>query len=427
MRFFSTRQDLDRWRRCDHRESALDKQDSKVQGSKEIDKVFGLKVIETLQALQLLRDAICAVREGKLYHLPVLSGQMRSLLIDKTKHSERLLLHVSQHIGIQLIVFCGHGVDDPSYPLKDKPVFWVSGFPITADRKLATQREMPIERVLLEPFVLYQGIQYTPKTIIEWFANRAGGSHYSKSMPRPFAEMLTLNLGAIKPLPQMLLQLAEATLIAGQKFLRAVVPQELHLLIALPASPRSEVFLLDASYPESAMRLSILLNARGTPAVRLVGLDGSSISLVGSRLVTWEEPHHLQLTINITEDLTTRVELHLDGENLGHSELRSPLFLVSDWVKFDVCHNKAVDGEPQDFRCAFGEVALYASNLSPYDRASMLLYIGKRRRDPDLKLLLYEEQSFGRSPPGERDIMIQGAARQISAKDLLAHTSESSN
>lgn len=133
---------------------------SKKSGPGETSKDLSLKVVETLQALQLLRDAIMAVREGKSYHLPVLSGQLRSLLIDKSKNSERRLLKLAEELGVELKVYCMSGVDDPAWPLSERPTFWVSGFPIDAHRRLKNQREITLDAVLKEPFVLYEGIEY---------------------------------------------------------------------------------------------------------------------------------------------------------------------------------------------------------------------------------------------------------------------------
>lgn len=391
----------------------------------ETEKTFALKVIETLDGLQLLRDAAEAVKNGKLYQLAVLSGQMRSLLIDKSGGAERRLLYIAEKLDVPLTMYCMRGVDDPSFPLSPKPKFWVASPLITGERQFEGQRELTFDQVLLEPFVLYDDVEYSAKTIIEWFANKAGGSHYSGSMPSQFAEMLTLKLGNIDPLRQILLQLAEATLVAGRKLLRAAVQHELHLLLAVPSRPKSDVFLIDAAYPGSPMRMSILLDGRGTPVVRLVGIDGSWINLVGNRLVTWENVRHLHVSVSVDDDLYTRADLHLDGESLGAVILRGPLFLVPEWEDYEVFHNKSVDGELQDFSFGLCELLLFKGNLSPYDRANMLLYEERKRRDPELKLALYEPKSFARSPPGDRNLKMEGSVKHVNAAEVLPTSARS--
>src|SRR5215211_8645985 len=213
--------------------------------------------------------------------------------------------------------------------------------------------------------------------------------------------MLTFKIGDLSPLRQLLVQFAEATLFTGLKLLRAAVQQELHVVIAVPERPTQEVYLLDAAYPASPMRLSLMLDQRGTPMVRLVGLDGSWITLIANKLVTWECPHHLHLSISVTDDLHTRAELHLDGDSLGWAELDAPLFLTPEWSAFDVVHNKSTDGPPQDFSFGLAELVLVGAQHSASDRANMLLYEEGKRTDPTLKLVLYGPNSFARSAPGK--------------------------
>jgi hypothetical protein len=217
----------------------------------------------------------------------------------------------------------------------------------------------------------------------------------------------------------MLLQLAEATLAAGLRLLRAAVQQEVHLLIAVPSCPKCEVYLIDAVYPDSSMRFSLMLDGRGVPVVRLVGLDGSWIKLVGNRFVEWDRLRHLHLSITVSEELYTRAELYIDGESLGWVELKSPLFLTPYWEDYDVLHNRAVTGEPQDFSFALGELVVVGAKHSPSDRANMLLYEEGRRSDAQTKLVLYEARSFARSAPGERNLKMEGGVKLVTAQEVL--------
>jgi hypothetical protein len=231
--------------------------------------------------------------------------------------------------------------------------------------------------------------------------------------------MLTLKIGDLAPLRQMLVQLAEATLVVGLKLLRAATQQELHLVLVVPETPSRETYLLDAAYPGSPMRFSLMLDKRGVPIARLVGLDGSQIKVGGNRLVTWDRPHHLQLSVSVTDDLHTRLDLCLDGSSLGWAEMKAPVFITSDWLDFDVVHNKATDSPPQDFGFGLAELLQVGHNLSPSDRANMLLYEERKRCDPDLKLVFYGARSFGRAPPGKRNLTMNGTVKHVSVAELL--------
>ena len=51
----------------------------------------------------------------------------------------------------------------------------MSGFPITAERQFEAQLKMTFPEVLDRDIVTFQGNNYTPRKLIEWYANKTGG------------------------------------------------------------------------------------------------------------------------------------------------------------------------------------------------------------------------------------------------------------
>ena len=181
---------------------------------REFGKPFAVRTVELLQGLQLIADSLCRIREGEIRYLTVLSGQLRSLVAERSKGEVPLLLHVAEKFGARLEIYCMPGIDDPGFPseLRKDLVLHVAGFPVTLQRQLKAQTKLPLHEFLDLKLIQFKGNVYSPRAIIEWYANKAGGSHYSSKIPEDFAALLALNLMNMQPLANLLVQIGDAVL-----------------------------------------------------------------------------------------------------------------------------------------------------------------------------------------------------------------------
>ena len=391
---------------------------------RELGKPFAVRTLELLQGLQLIADAIQRVREGEIRYLIVLSGQLRSLVAERSKREVPLLLDVAEKFGKDLTIYCMPGVDDPMFPesLRKDLVLHVAGFPVTLERQFAAQRDMPLSKLLDEDLILFRGTNYSPRKIIEWYANKAGGSHYSSSIPEDFAALMSLNLMNMQPLANLLVQIGEATLAAGRQLLRSVVEFEIYALVVLPEQAPGAIqdvnYLFDFQYEGSGMRISLLLNSRLMPSFFVSGLQGAWARVDCDRMVDWSEPRLLHGALLIEDDLSTTMELAVDGVRVGRGSVKVPLFVLSDPLDYDSYHNKAADGQPQKFSFAVAQVLMVGRELEPEERANMLLYISGERSKPDLKVISYSPGTFARAERGTKHLTMSGQATQKLARDL---------
>lgn len=385
---------------------------------REIAKSLQHKVIELTRSLQLLNDAIGSVRSGKPYHLAVLSGQLRALLFDKAGRSEARLIQVAKQFNFPLTVFHMKGVDDQDFPIPDKLVFHAAGFPLTTHRTQRNQVQSDFENTLQLKVVRFNGTDYSMKTIIEWFANKAGGAHFSKQLPEDFVAMLSVNVGEMRPLERIVLQLAEATLSAGINLLNSVTEVETHLGISVAKIPTSDVCLLDAKHPTVPMRFSLFLMRGGGLMVRLIGIDGVQLAVSNQKYIVWQSLHNLSVTVKILDDLLTSVTMHFDGEEIGSQKFNVPLFLQSDWLDFDCYVNRLQDQSPQDFSFALAEMFSLGQHMTPEEKARMLVRFFDRLANKDLKVMVLEPFAFGRCEPGTKSMTITGTASHREARSI---------
>jgi hypothetical protein len=387
-----------------------------------VDKPFAVRLVELARALQLVRDSLLALRRGQIYYAPALSGQLRALLTERAGGADPLLLEVASVLEHPLTVFCGPDVDDPNFPadLRDDLVVLMHGFPVTARRRSPRQKELPFSEFLNMAVLLFKGRKYTPSTVIEWYANKAGGAHYSRTIPADFAELSALNAAGIQPLMNVLTQVADATLLAGVGLLKKVTDFEMHAVIVVPdCAPRQDVtYLFDAVYPGSSMRVTVALTSDRIPVVRAIGLQQSGLVVEAGELVDWGTPRYLHVALAIDEDLSTSLELNVDGERVAYGRSPEPLLVLSDPRDYEYFQNRAADGGPQDFEFGVSEVALYSREHRAVDRANLLLWFDDSRTR-DHPLMIYTPGPFGHAPRGTQNIAMTGAVRCGCVRDLL--------
>lgn len=203
---------------------------------RELGKPFAVRTVELTQGLQLIADSIGRIREGETRYLAVLSGQLRSLVAERSKGAVPLLLDMAEKFGKKLTIHCMPGTDDPTLTeaLRKDVILHVSGFPVTLERQFPGQREMSLSTFLIEPLILFRGTNYSAQNIIEWYANKAGGAHYSTNIPEDFAALMSLKLLDIQPLVNLIVQIGQATLDSGRTLIKAMVDFEVYALVVIP-------------------------------------------------------------------------------------------------------------------------------------------------------------------------------------------------
>jgi len=385
-----------------------------------------MRAIELVRALQIIAYSFQAVRASRIHQLTPLSGQLRALLTERTRRADPLLFELANLLSQPLDVYVMPGTDDLALPdtLQQDAMLQLSGLPVTLKQELPAQRKMDLKSFLQHPILKYKGQHYTAKTVIEWFANWTGGAHYSRLIPADFLELLAFDLMGLQPAAVALLQVGEAVLSAGRDLLKRLVDIELHCVVAVPALPTAASFLFDAAYPGASMRWSILVHPTGRMEFRVVGGQGVGAAVLSDGIVDWSRVRHIHAAVTIDDDLTTVIELFLDGLRVGRTRSREPLFVASDPLHYDICHNRAVDGDKQQFSFALITVTMFSREIDPGERAKMFLWCEEQRGDQDRQCVLCEPTSFGRALPGTKDLTMSGTVRHLQVCDVIPGTGE---
>ena len=289
-------------------------------------------------------------------------------------------------------------------------------------RQFAAQERMELTKYLNHKIIMFRGKHYTPRKLIEFYANWAGGAHYSRNLPAELGGLLTLNIAGYQPVANALLQIGQATLDVGRDLLKRLVDFEFHAVVFIPKQEVSDrAYLFDSQYMGSQMRISLLIDNRLMPIFIVAGLQGTRFGIRSDRIIDWTAPRYIRAKHTIEEDLSSELELPIDGERISRKKIVEPLFVLSDLANYETFHNRSVDGDQQNFCFSVSEIVMVNSSLNPKDKSNMLLYFEKRRMDYESKTILYSPGSFARAPRGTTNLTMTGDVKHIKMADVLSN------
>ena len=377
----------------------------------EVTKSLADLVTELLQSLQVVRDSLTGLSQGGAHQVIPLSGQLRALLLEKHRDAHALLLEVAEQLGVTPTIFVMDGIDAAMPSGLPEMTFHLAGFPFSLRRERAHQSEVPLHELHSRKLIRFEGQDFSLRQIVEFFAHKAGGAHYSKSVPESFARIFTIGVpdmfSARDALINALGQIARAVYETGVDLVRRVTDLDLYLdLGVLSDVPLSH--LLDAAYPDSPMRLSIALGQDRHLVVQAVGINGHGLAVRVPELISWVEPHLVHVSIRHTDELVTVLRVAIDDEVVA-AEARSqnPVFLPSQIRDYDMFINKAVDGDVTGSAMALGQLAVLGHS-APADMARALTHFVASRADSDRRVVLYKPGGHGLAVSGQGDLVHTG-------------------
>jgi hypothetical protein len=372
-------------------------------------KTLNMQVIELRDALVLIRECVKHLREGKWFYLPALAGQLRALLFDSHAQADCRLLQVAENFQVNLDVYCMPDVRSA----EADALLAVFLFPVSAKKELPDQELLSVDQFRKRKMLRYKGIDYRVETLVEWFANKNGGAHYSKEVPLHFAELMSPGFRNLANLPIYFTQLGEVVLELGHRVLSKAVDQECHFLVGVNGLPKGNAYIADAKYDGAESRITLDIENTGRLRLRLQGMDGNRLQVSSSGMVDWTDIRRIFFSISISSNLNTRVAIYVDGKPAGSSETEFPMLAPSGLTNYEVLFNRQhLATENQDLELFLIDTKLYAREQGPEARARLLLQDIDAQQQDQTKGTLFTSGAFMRLTPGAAKVF-EGAAQVI--------------
>lgn len=80
-----------------------------------VNKPFSHRLFDLSQSLSVIRDSLILIRNGQIHQIIPMSGQLRSVLVEKRRKNESLLLVVAKELKEELNIFAMR--DMSSFPV----------------------------------------------------------------------------------------------------------------------------------------------------------------------------------------------------------------------------------------------------------------------------------------------------------------------
>jgi hypothetical protein len=340
-----------------------------------------------------------------------LYGQLRALLTDAASGNTPLLPAVAEGVGYALTLFSMASVDDDAeWPVTmDRPNIHVSTGAPSLHRNFPGQIEMTLADYLERKMVRWEGYTFSVRSVIQDFANTAGGAHYSKDLKQQVGWFQSLRLNEQPPVVNGLLQVAELTFALGTDLVRNLSDATILLdAVFVDAPEGSEPVVFDSTYPDSAMRMTLTLQADRRVRATLVGLDGSRLVGMSNRPISFPSRGQIIARFEIETDLSTRLEL-IVNETESVARSAAPIFLVVN-ADSDVYWNRAADREDTGMHLCIVESMQLGPETTVRDRGQVFAYmLSPGERESHDSCVEYPPDAWGVSPEGSTDLTNHGA------------------
>lgn len=358
---------------------------------REVKKPFSHRLLELSQSLSVIRDSLELLRKGKTHQIIPLAGQLRSLLVEKSKRNKSLLLIVARELKEDLSIFVMRELDNELPGL----VFSMSGFPVSLEKELPGQEKLTIEVFLDRSVITIGSNSYSMKDIIGFYANKAGGSHYAPDMPQDFVELLTINIGGQSSIANALFQFGEMIYKLGFRLFKKLVDIEVHFIILIPEKIEGDpAYVFDLKHPYSQMRLFCNIYPGIRPCFGARGLNGYSEKVIIERVINWNVPHHLMLSIELEDDLSTSLFAYIDGERLARKTSKALIFVHNNPSIYDLYINRSAENAESGLRMALSDFLVYNVNHTAIDRARNILAFNEKLSENEMPCTYFVKGAY---------------------------------
>ncbi len=380
-----------------------------------IKKNFGYRVIELSQSLMVIRDSISMIKNGQTHQIIPLSGQLRALFMEKHKGNKPLLLTIAKELKHELNFYSMEKADVPV----DGLMLQMSGFPLSLERELPGQQLIKIENFINGETISFGGNPYSMKDVIGFYANIAGGAHYSADLPQDMADLLSLTFGGQAPLIAIaLVQFGEIAYKLGHRLLKKVIDMDLHLLLMIPEKVESIAYVIDLKHASSSMRLSLKVR----PSIQLIfemqGLAGNYAVVHIERAFDWKKPHHIKLSVETDESLNTILAVFVDGDYVARSTFPQLIIILNDPSIYNLYINRSADIPDSGLEMACANFAIYNADQSNLDKARTLVAFGEILLGEEIPCTYFRKTGHAYLSPGQHKLEYVGEYSQWDMKKL---------
>jgi hypothetical protein len=367
------------------------------------------KLIEFFHAVRIIYDSKTLIDRGKFYQNAIIYGQLRALLTDRTKYrckELKPLFEIAKILGTEIQIYYMPNTIEKDLPfIKEGMVLHVSSLPVSIERQLPAQEKISLENYLNVEAVTYKGESYKVSDIINYLSDKFGGSHYDTKVPRNFLELSKIGFNNQPIITNLILQIADLFVKIGLNLVKKITDFEYFIVFRPETFSSEENFFFDYVLPNSNKSRISLFCFQGKLRLFLNDLIGRAVSLEVEQLLEPKKIMLLNISHRITNDLKSEIKIGMDGKNILDIIIEEPLLMLNELHSYHAFFNRSIDKEKQEFEFGIGEIIMRSEVGNDANRMSLFNYLLNKKHEG---LIYFNKDSYGQSPPGERDIKMTG-------------------
>lgn len=391
-------------------------------------KSFQHRIQELTQSLQIIRDSLKLIAEGKQYQILPLYGQLRSLLTEKSRQNPSLFLDISEKLQYPLELYYL-----PSKPFPEnfpKLAFVFMSPEISTSKQDIKQEKITLNDFLETTMITLKGIDYSTKDLIRSLANIAGGSHYSSKIPKNYAELFSIGLYGINelkklgiPNPQiinsLIVQIGSVVFKLGLKLLRQISEFEYFIHFYIPTQTLdNEAFVLDMNYQDTLMRTALLFDKNFKLYFVVQDSNGLLIKVKIDDYIELDDYFLINISYGLTDQLKTKILVYLNNTKAFESEFDQILSFRNDFNFFSMYQNRSIEKSDQGMILGMLQYYLYSRVLEPSERGKIMFHI-ESELEKKYKMAWYTKGNYGYTEHDSAGLKMHGSVKHLTLEEFL--------
>lgn len=358
---------------------------------------------ELYYALRIITDSRELIQKGNFYHISVIYGQLRSLLMDRSKNINPLMFEVASLLNQELEIFhLPDTFDKDLHHLSEGMVLHISSTSPDIIKSLPKHEKIKLSEYLEIEVLTYQGRKFTVRKIVEELANKYGGAHYSQTTHKYLSELLSFGINNQPVLDNFIYQLAELITNLGIQLIKKITDVEFYLDLCLTEKKvQGEMFIFDYQLPHNPNRFSLILN-QGKLRFLVVDSIGFREVVTTECLLEYDEVQLVNISVEILKNFKSQIKIYIE-ENLVADVISDiPLLTINEIHNYEAFFNRQKNGEPQEYEFGLGEFKIYGRTLNHIEKLQNYSYFDQKDYND---ILWLEPKVYGNSPSGESSII----------------------
>jgi hypothetical protein len=263
---------------------------------------------------------------------------------------------------------------------------------------------------------------YTVDQVIRFFAEKAGGAHYARRIPRDILSLLTTRINEVPVLANGLRQLGDSVYLSAVAMLQKHTDLDLFLHFALVRALGKQDqpdYLVDIKYPDAPSRLSMLLKPDGSLVVAVQGIDARKMHVSSAEPLDWSHPHYVRAEMRLTDRLESELALAVEDRPPIVERVTWPIFLPTQIRDAIYAVNASAEGAQSSTYLALAEKFMLGSSTDS-DIASVSRYLAERAASGRKDCVIYTPTGSGVADVGTNDLASRGRVIKGDMDRLLA-------